>query len=88
VAAVKFREPFSRCLRRQWILMFQATQAVSRGGPAYRTGQLRGLAQEKQSWYKAGRTTKYSTRLSVNYTSRTHTQTYIQTHSGLRNGPN
>ena len=25
-----FREPFSRCLCRQWILMFQATWAVSR----------------------------------------------------------
>ena len=50
------------------------------------TGQSRDLAQEKQSWYKAGRTTKHSTRLSVNYISRTHTDT--QTHSGLSNGPN
>jgi len=52
--------------------------------------EMRGVAttmsghNQKQSWYKAGRTTKYSTRLSVNYASRTHTDT----HSGLRNGPN
>jgi len=55
-----------------------------RVGAVWPTGQLCRLAQEKQSWYKAGHTTKYSTRLSVNYTSHTHTDT----HSGLRNGPN
>ena len=33
-----------------------------RVGAVRPTGQLHGLAQEKQSWYKAGHTTKYSTR--------------------------
>ena len=48
------------------------------------TGQLCGLVQEKQSWFEAGsgRTTKYSTMLSV-----THTHTHTHTHSGLCNGP-
>ena len=41
------------------------------------TGQLRGLAQEKRSQYKAGRPTKYSTRL-LNNTTHTHTSTHTQ----------
>jgi len=47
-----------------------------RAGAVRPTGQLPGLAQEKQSWYKAECTIKYSTRLSVNYISRTHTDTH------------
>jgi len=60
VAAVKFREPFGCCLRRQWILMFQATWAVSwgpwpcAGWPAcYRLAQWvcrGGLAYRAVAW--------------------------------------
>ena len=50
-----------------------------RVGAVQPTGQLCGLAQEKQSWYKVGCTTKCSTRLSVTYISCTHTDTHIHT---------
>jgi len=63
--------------------------AHGRAGAGRPTGQLRGLVQEKQSWFEAGRTTKYSTRLSVTHISCTHTDTHTHTHThlGLRNGP-
>jgi len=103
VAAAKFRELFDRCLHRQRTLMLQATGlyhgtrvvacwaagllSTCPTGVRGPTGQLRGLAQEKQSWFEAGRTTKYSIRLSVTYILRTHTDTHTHTHSVLRNGP-
>ena len=44
------------------------------------TGQLRGLAQEKQSWFEAGCSTKYSTRLSFP-TYHAHIQTHAHSHT-------
>ena len=56
------------------------------GGPACWAVRRLGRRETKMI-FEAGRNTKYSTRLSVTYTSRTHTHTHPLIPLGLRNGP-